>query len=144
MVPLLEECSWSDELAYSCRVRVLPNKSVIAVKRLQTKSQQGILDDFLNEVVLISGMMHRNLVKLKGCCIREKQRLLVYEYVDNYNLQRVLLGEWMATSYLGLFFFLSWILASSYVTIAFNSQVYVILGVGVWNEQQTPDSDGPQ
>lgn len=71
---------------------ILPNKSAVAVKQLHIKSQQG-MDQFLNEVVLISGMKHRNLVKLKGCCIREKQRLLVYEYVDNNDLQWVLLGE---------------------------------------------------
>ncbi|KAG0591899.1 hypothetical protein KC19_1G210300 [Ceratodon purpureus] len=64
---------------------VLPNTNVVAVKQLHIKSQQG-MDEFLNEVALISGIKHRNLVKLKGCCIREKQRLLVYEYVDNHDL----------------------------------------------------------
>lgn len=71
---------------------VLPSKNVVAVKQLHINSQQG-LDEFLNEVVLISGMKHRNLVKLRGCCIREKQRLLVYEYVDNHDLEWVLLGK---------------------------------------------------
>ncbi|KAG0609823.1 hypothetical protein M758_7G016400 [Ceratodon purpureus] len=70
---------------------ILPNKNVVAVKRLYTgKSKQG-MDDFLNEMVLISGMKHRNLVKLRGCCLREKERLLVYEYVDNHDLDWVLL-----------------------------------------------------
>ncbi|KAG0567573.1 hypothetical protein KC19_7G144600 [Ceratodon purpureus] len=64
---------------------VLPNSNVVAVKQLHTNSQQGMVE-FLNEVALISGIKHRNLVKLKGCCIREKQRLLVYEYVDNHDL----------------------------------------------------------
>ena len=71
---------------------VLPNTNVVAVKQLHIKSQQG-MDEFLNEVALISGIKHRNLVKLKGCCIREKQRLLVYEYVDNHDLDWNLLGE---------------------------------------------------
>ncbi|KAG0567589.1 hypothetical protein KC19_7G146100 [Ceratodon purpureus] len=64
---------------------MLPNSNVVAVKQLHINSQQG-MDEFLNEVALISGIKHRNLVKLKGCCIREKQRLLVYEYVDNHDL----------------------------------------------------------
>ncbi|KAG0557513.1 hypothetical protein KC19_11G136600 [Ceratodon purpureus] len=72
---------------------VLPSKSTVAVKQLFVKNTQGI-DDFLNEVVLITGMKHRNLVNLKGCCLREHQRLLVYEYVDNYDIDQVLLrGE---------------------------------------------------
>ncbi|KAG0615338.1 hypothetical protein M758_5G033200 [Ceratodon purpureus] len=72
---------------------ILPNNSTVAVKQLFVKNTQGI-DDFLNEVVLITGMKHRNLVNLKGCCLREHQRLLVYEYVDNYDIDQVLLrGE---------------------------------------------------
>lgn len=72
---------------------ILPSKNVVAVKKLYVgKSKQG-MDDFLNEMVLISGMKHRNLVKLKGCCLREKERLLVYEYVDNHDLDWVLLGK---------------------------------------------------
>ncbi|KAG0557801.1 hypothetical protein KC19_11G158300 [Ceratodon purpureus] len=72
---------------------ILPNNSVVAVKQLFVKNTQGI-DDFLNEVVLITGMKHRNLVNLKGCCLREHQRLLIYEYVDNYDVDQVLLrGE---------------------------------------------------
>lgn len=72
---------------------ILPNHSTVAVKQLFVKNAQGI-DEFLNEVVLITGMKHRNLVNLKGCCLREDQRLLIYEYVDNYDIDQVLLqGE---------------------------------------------------
>jgi hypothetical protein len=55
------------------------------------------MDEFLNEVALITGIKHRNLVKLKGCCIRKKQRLLVYEYVDNHDLDWNLLGKFPST-----------------------------------------------
>ena len=64
----------------------------MAVKQLFALKDQGI-DEFLNEVVLLTGIRHRNLVNLKGCCIREQQRLLVYEYVDNYDVHKLLLGE---------------------------------------------------
>ncbi|KAH8954473.1 hypothetical protein BDL97_08G079800 [Sphagnum fallax] len=61
----------------------------IAVKHLLTNSQQSI-DEFLNEVVLITNVKHKNLVKLKGCCLMggggANKRLLVYEFVDNNNL----------------------------------------------------------
>ena len=72
----------------------------MAVKQLFAKPTQGI-DEFLNEVVLITGMKHRNLVNLKGCCLREDQRLLVYEYVDNLDIDQILLGKSIS------FFFLS-------------------------------------
>jgi len=66
----------------------LPDDSIVAVKQL-TNSEQG-LAEFLNEIVTISGVKHRNLVKLKGCCIKGDQRMLVYEYVENKNLAEAL------------------------------------------------------
>ena len=49
-----------------------------------------VLHEFLNEIVLITGIRHRNLVKLKGCCLRDDQRLLVYEYIENGDLSDAL------------------------------------------------------
>jgi len=71
---------------------VLPNGNVVAIKQLFIKSEQGIAE-FCNEVIVITEIKHRNLVKLKGCCVREAQRLLVFEYVENYDLQQALLGN---------------------------------------------------
>ncbi|KAH9544877.1 hypothetical protein CY35_12G018800 [Sphagnum magellanicum] len=69
---------------------IFPNKNEVAVKQLFNESQQSI-DEFLNEIVLITGVKHRNLVKLKGCCITtSKKRLLVYEYVENNDLAEAL------------------------------------------------------
>lgn len=61
------------------------NANPVAVKQLFIKNQQSITE-FLNEVVVVTAIKHRNLVNLKGCCIREDQRLLVYEYLDNNDL----------------------------------------------------------
>ncbi|CAK9262228.1 unnamed protein product [Sphagnum jensenii] len=73
---------------------ILLDGTKVAVKLLTTKSHQGI-DDFLNEVVSITGVRHKNLVKLKGCCLHRTQRLLVYEYVENKNLAEALWGSKM-------------------------------------------------
>jgi hypothetical protein len=75
---------------------ILQDGGEIAVKHLLTNSQQNI-DEFLNEVVLITNVKHKNLVKLKGCCLMggggANKRLLVYEFVDNNNLAETIFGK---------------------------------------------------
>ncbi|KAJ7544710.1 hypothetical protein O6H91_09G090300 [Diphasiastrum complanatum] len=72
---------------------LLPDGTKVALKRLYaSRSLQGT-HEFINEVTIITGVLHRNLVKLIGCCIEETERILIYEFVEHNSLYHVLFGS---------------------------------------------------
>lgn len=77
----------------------LTDGRIVAVKRLFFSTRQWV-DEFFNEVNLISGTKHKNLVKLYGCSIEGPESLLIYEYVSNHNLDRHLFGTYIVSSFL--------------------------------------------
>lgn len=71
---------------------VLDDNTQIAVKNLLNNKGQAE-KEFKVEVEAIGRVRHKCLVKLLGYCAEGAQRMLVYEYVDNGNLEQWLHGD---------------------------------------------------
>ncbi|XP_020216279.1 probable receptor-like serine/threonine-protein kinase At4g34500 [Cajanus cajan] len=71
---------------------LLHDGSLVAVKNLLNNKGQAE-KEFKVEVEAIGKVRHKNLVRLVGYCAEGARRMLVYEYVDNGNLEQWLHGD---------------------------------------------------
>ncbi|KAL2252089.1 UNVERIFIED_CONTAM: Wall-associated receptor kinase-like 1 [Sesamum indicum] len=78
---------------------MLSDGRIIAVKKANIIDNGDQVGQFINEVLILSQINYRHIVKLLGCCLEAEVPLLVYEYVSNGTLADHLHNEPNSSSF---------------------------------------------
>uniref|UniRef100_A0A0D9WTW9 Protein kinase domain-containing protein n=1 Tax=Leersia perrieri TaxID=77586 RepID=A0A0D9WTW9_9ORYZ len=73
---------------------IVPSSSgdlVVAIKRSKVMDEAN-KEEFGKEMLILSQVNHKNIVKLLGCCLEVEVPMLVYEFVPNGTLDRLIHG----------------------------------------------------
>ncbi|RCV20472.1 hypothetical protein SETIT_4G058500v2 [Setaria italica] len=70
----------------------LKDGSLIAVKRCISMTSEQQKEEFGKEMLILSQINHKNIVKLLGCCLEVEVPMLVYEFIPNGTLFQFIHG----------------------------------------------------
>ncbi|CAM0145632.1 unnamed protein product [Urochloa decumbens] len=87
LMPILRSNNRIGEGGFGEVYKGLLGDEPVAVKK---PKNVNLADQFTNEVIIQSRVMHKNIVKLVGCCLEVDIPILVYEYVPKGSLDDIL------------------------------------------------------
>ncbi|KAJ8759834.1 hypothetical protein K2173_009935 [Erythroxylum novogranatense] len=79
----------------------LPTGQVVAVKKLHSQLDEDIANSkaFTSEILALTEIRHRNIVKLYGFCVHDLHSFLVYEFLEGGSLDYMLRNDELASAF---------------------------------------------